>query len=273
MQRPSCRRLFGRGQVAGQTFRELGIGVSDHFPDRGQPGDVRVVLSRPARGSPLSRAVLARSGRRPCDRIIRAGRAGSKLVDSPADPAELSPVCRTHARMLESPAAARPANAHPAGPASRGAPLDHWGHWGRQAGCARPSRPGRAPGPAQPAARPGGVSCTCNVVREIPNVDNFRPLCTASQARTFSCAQPVDGITPGRRAITASITGISTVPSPCCAQRGRRVCTGYPQGCAQHRWTPTCGRARLSEPSGTTASNGPRGQPREYLPQWGKWRM
>ena len=100
-------------------------------------------------------------------------------------------------------------------------------------------------------------------VREIPNVDNFRPLWTTSQARTFSCAQPVDGIAAGRRAPSVNRTGISTALSPCCAQGLRRVCTGYPQACAQHRWTPASAGARLSEPFDRTDLNGPRGQPRE----------
>src|ERR1700728_1582708 len=123
------------------------------------------------------------------------------------------------------------------------------------------------------APRRAAEDCACNVVREIPNVDNFRPLWTTSRAKSISCAQPVDGITAGRRVIAVNRTAISTTPSPCCAQRRRRVCTGYPQACAQHRWTLTSAGARLSEPSDTTAMNGPCGQPRECLPRWGRWHM
>jgi hypothetical protein len=189
--------------------------------------------------------------------------------------------------MLESLASTRPANARislaagsaahagssgPLGPAARGAPLGPLGaRPAAPAGGSRrsptgspraaPRNPGRPRSPSAPGGgltqlprlrsadrHPGVVSCTCNVVREIPNVDNFRPLWMASQAKTFFCTQPVDGVFPGRRVLRASRTRISTAPSPCCAQRGRRVCTGYPQACAQQRWTPTSGHARLSEP-------------------------
>jgi hypothetical protein len=213
--------------------------------------------------------------------------------------------------MLESPAGARPANARiplwpavPSGPSSSrlgrlsrlgplkaagprlgptgserspGRPLIPLGPVGpgsaRPCTRARPASRHLPPAFVQRAVRPAADGLAYNVVREIPNVDNFRPLWTASQAKTFSCAQPVDCIIPGRRTLTVSRTRISTAPSPCCAQRGRRVCTGYPQACAQQRWTPAGARAKLSEPSGTTASNGPRGQPRECLPQWGRWQL
>jgi len=92
----------------------------------------------------------------------------------------------------------------------------------------------------------------CNVGREIPNVDNFRPLWTAFRGKTFSCAQPVEGIVPGGSALPACRASISTALSPCCAQRRRRVCTGYPQACAQRCWTLAGAGARLSEASGRT---------------------
>jgi len=94
----------------------------------------------------------------------------------------------------------------------------------------------------------------CNVGREIPNVDNFRPLWTGFWRTNFSCAQAVDAKVPGRNGLTASRTLISTVVSPCCAQRWRRVCTGYPQACAQQGWTSAAAPARLSEPSDRTGS-------------------
>jgi hypothetical protein len=189
--------------------------------------------------------------------------------------------------MLESPATARPANARiplatgsaahagssgplgpqpaglrraplgarPAAPAGGVAPFAHRLAQGRTAQPGQPRSPSALHGGLTQLPRlrsadrhSGRVSCTCNVVREIPNVDNLRPLWTASQAKTFFCTQPVDGVFPGRRVLRASRTRISTAPSPCCAQRGRRVCTGYPQACAQQRWTPTSGHARLSEP-------------------------
>ena len=101
-------------------------------------------------------------------------------------------------------------------------------------------------------------------------MDNFRPLWTGFWSQTFSCAQPVDGKVPGRDRLTASRAVISTVPSPCCAQRWRRVCTGYPQACAQHGWTSAAAPARLSEPSDRTDSMAAAGS-RGNAWQSGRW--
>jgi hypothetical protein len=103
--------------------------------------------------------------------------------------------------MLESPAGARPGNAR--------IPLHGLAAVFRaRTHEARPGNPaarGTFPA-ASPGLRLASVSCTCNVVREIPNVDNFRPLWTAPQARSFFCAQPVDGIIPGSRVLAAYST-------------------------------------------------------------------
>jgi hypothetical protein len=144
-------------------------------------------------------------------------RAACQLLDGRANPRDARGCRRTHDRTIEGPAPGCPPN-------------------------------GRIAGGRSLALR----DLACNVGREIPNVDNFRPLWTGFEGKTFSCAQPVEGIVPGRNALLECRADISTALSPCCAQRRRRVCTGCPQACAQRRWTPAGAGARLSEPSDRT---------------------
>jgi hypothetical protein len=105
-----------------------------------------------------------------------------------------------------------------------------------------PAKPAHPPQPRGTAPPQLGY----DVGRQIPNVDNFPPLCTFFRENIFSCAQAVEGIGAGRHHRPSGRPLISTAISPCCAQRGRRVCTGYPQPCAQHDWTAADGRMRLS---------------------------
>jgi hypothetical protein len=51
---------------------------------------------------------------------------------------------------------------------------------------------------------------------------------TGKSTRSFSSAQPVDLVFPVHRAIPVTKVTVSTILSPGCAQRSRRVCTPCP---------------------------------------------
>ncbi len=76
-----------------------------------------------------------------------------------------------------------------------------------------------------------------DVQRQIWRVDNSGRYERYPKRPTFFHPHLVDNILAARGRCYGEIIATSTVQSPSRAQAPRRVCTGYPQACAQHDWT------------------------------------
>ena len=84
------------------------------------------------------------------------------------------------------------------------------------------------------ANSPAAPELPHDVQRQIFDVDNWVGLIALSRAQKIFCAQPGQNVLAGRRHSKWISRGVSTMASPGCAQRVRRVCTACPQACAQH---------------------------------------